>query len=592
MQGTFGRARRAERSVTLRALFMAGWLGLILGPSAARADGMDRLESAAVRILVRLEDKTLGGGSGFIVSPSGHILTNYHVIERSTEIAVACRAIGDTPVQAIEVDRDKIADIALLKITVADKLPCAVLGTSEGVEKGADVCAVGFPGDADLDSEGLLEVSRSKGIVSAVKFRDGVGPVIQTDAAINPGNSGGPLVLTNGDVIGINTAKGGGVGVEGIGFAVSIDTAKTLLALNRVDFMVRRTLLDRVLSLEAALYVLGLAVLLYVIWSATIIAREGWGGYAKRLPTKMALQCAIASAVVHLTMLFVMVLWHWVFGIEVVEPYMDMGAENVKVLPVAPEQSAEPSVPQVPVPTDSAPRAPETESDPIKVAEIDTKDLTKGVKQEVQKLNRAGATSTQQAQTDMDNAAAAAATAARAGVKAGGEEAKALKKKIQDVLDGLGKADAETEKRRARWMIIGTSECYDPFLDHCKAEIATPKPGASGTLIYLSNLGSAHPTVREGAMSSEKRMRWVCDRRFWPKNRVIFQKAGRPIDASAVVLAFFPREFEDKLAKLEKDYITKTKHRRFDPDAIGVTVFRHDLRPPYRMHVQMVRFRR
>src|SRR5437899_6383995 len=171
------------------------------------------------------------GGSGFIISPDGYILTNNHVVEGATKVDVHYGADADGngghTVAAKSVGHDPATDIALLKIDVAGTLPNVPLGDSDRIRKGDWAIAIGNP----YQFENTLTV----GVISAKGRALGLSEqtrsfenFIQTDAAINFGNSGGPLLNINGEVVGINTAIRGG-GAQGIGFATPINTAKRLL---------------------------------------------------------------------------------------------------------------------------------------------------------------------------------------------------------------------------------------------------------------------------------------------------------------------------------------------------------------------------
>src|SRR5947209_7277537 len=176
------------------------------------------------------EQKQVAGGSGFIISPDGYILTNNHVVENASKVQVHYGADengnGGHTVDAKIVGRDTSTDIALPKID--DKnLPNIGLGDSDRIRKGDWAIAIGNP----FQFENTLTVGvisakgRSLGLSEATRSFENF---IQTDAAINFGNSGGPLVNINGEVVGINTAIRGG-GAQGIGFATPINTAKRLL---------------------------------------------------------------------------------------------------------------------------------------------------------------------------------------------------------------------------------------------------------------------------------------------------------------------------------------------------------------------------
>ncbi|MEK6375049.1 MAG: Do family serine endopeptidase [Acidobacteriota bacterium] len=180
------------------------------------------------------ERKQIAGGSGFIISADGYILTNNHVIENSSKVQVHYgsdeNGNGGHTVEAKIVGRDPATDIALLKIDEKN-LPNINLGDSDGIRKGDWAIAVGNP----FQFENTLTVGvisakgRSLGLSEQTKSFENF---IQTDAAINFGNSGGPLININGEVVGINTAIRGG-GAQGIGFATPINTAKRLLPMLR-----------------------------------------------------------------------------------------------------------------------------------------------------------------------------------------------------------------------------------------------------------------------------------------------------------------------------------------------------------------------
>ncbi len=161
-------------------------------------------------------------GSGFIIRSDGYIVTNNHVVDGASEIEVKLSDGREFPAKVV--GRDKKTDLVLLKID-ATGVPVLPFGDSAKLEVGQPVMAIGNPFG--------LEGTVTTGIVSAKGRVIGEGPYdqfIQTDASINPGNSGGPLVNQAGQVVGINTAifsqSGGSVG---IGFAIPIDEAKTIL---------------------------------------------------------------------------------------------------------------------------------------------------------------------------------------------------------------------------------------------------------------------------------------------------------------------------------------------------------------------------
>lgn len=166
-------------------------------------------------------DAQEGVGSGIIFSADGYILTNYHVISGAKSIKVMLS--DGKEVSAKVINYDSAADVAVIKLAANTKVPgVAEFGDSDMLEVGEPVVAIGNP----LGKEFIGSVTT--GIVSAVNRQVSIEnkdlKFIQTDAAINPGNSGGPLVNSKGQVIGINTAKIGQTGVEGLGFAIPINT--------------------------------------------------------------------------------------------------------------------------------------------------------------------------------------------------------------------------------------------------------------------------------------------------------------------------------------------------------------------------------
>lgn len=163
-----------------------------------------------------------GAGSGVILSSDGYIITNNHVIEDASKITVTLR--DGTSYPATLVGTDSQGDIAVVKID-ATGLKAAELGSSVDLKVGETVVAVGNP-------LGQLGGTVTDGIVSALDRQIDIDgqtmTLLQTNAAINPGNSGGGLFNSQGQLIGIVVAKSSGSEVEGLGFAIPIDTAKSL----------------------------------------------------------------------------------------------------------------------------------------------------------------------------------------------------------------------------------------------------------------------------------------------------------------------------------------------------------------------------
>ncbi|WP_332813895.1 Do family serine endopeptidase [Ramlibacter sp.] len=159
-----------------------------------------------------------GAGSGFIVDPSGLILTNAHVVEGADEVTV--KLTDRREFKAKVLGSDEKTDVALIKIDASD-LPTVKLGSTKNLDVGDWVLAIGSPfGFENTVTAGVVSAkSRSLPDGSGVAF-------IQTDVAINPGNSGGPLFNSRGEVVGINSqiySRSGGY--QGVSFAIPIDLA-------------------------------------------------------------------------------------------------------------------------------------------------------------------------------------------------------------------------------------------------------------------------------------------------------------------------------------------------------------------------------
>lgn len=201
------------------------------------------------------ERTKIGGGSGFIVSPDGYIITSSHVVaDPKADYTIIFEPKKKYLAKVIS--RDPINDIAILKIK-AKNLPCLELGDSEKIELGQTVIAIGNAlGEFhDTISTGVISglsryITAYSGLTrQAARLRG----LIQTDAAINPGNSGGPLVDIEGKAIGINTAMV--MGAQNIGFAIPINYAKKDLEevkkygkIRRPFLGVRYVLLDKMIA--------------------------------------------------------------------------------------------------------------------------------------------------------------------------------------------------------------------------------------------------------------------------------------------------------------------------------------------------------
>jgi S1-C subfamily serine protease len=192
------------------------------------ADGVVNVTSTAIQMDFFFNAfPTQGSGSGSIIDTKGHILTNHHVVANAQKLEVTLGDGSKWPATLVGSDSD--SDLAVIKIDAPkEKLKVIPMGDSKNLKIGQKVLAIGNPFG--------LQRTLTTGIVSSlgrtIRSESGtlIEDVIQTDAAINPGNSGGPLLNSDGEIIGINSAilspSGGSVG---IGFAIPVNTAKRLI---------------------------------------------------------------------------------------------------------------------------------------------------------------------------------------------------------------------------------------------------------------------------------------------------------------------------------------------------------------------------
>ncbi|HEY3405517.1 MAG TPA: trypsin-like peptidase domain-containing protein [Ohtaekwangia sp.] len=187
---------------------------------------MEKTKNAVVKIDVFKRDKNnvlraAGSGSGFIFSSDGLIFTNSHVVDGAEKIMISL--LNENEIEGILIGKDPDTDLAILKIN-SEGYSVAKLGDAQHLQIGQFIIAIGNPYG--------YQHTVTTGVVSALgrtlQTQSGrlVDNVIQSDAALNPGNSGGPMITTDGEVIGVNTAMI--QGAQGLSFSVDINTAKEI----------------------------------------------------------------------------------------------------------------------------------------------------------------------------------------------------------------------------------------------------------------------------------------------------------------------------------------------------------------------------
>jgi S1-C subfamily serine protease len=186
-------------------------------------DAVNKVKNAVVKIDVYKSKRgaltPAGAGTGFIFSSDGLIFTNNHVVDGAEKIMVSL--LNENEIEATLIGKDPDTDLAILKI-YSEGYSVAKLGDSSGLQIGQFVIAIGNP----LGYQQTVTIGVLSAMGRTLRTQNGmlIDHVIQSDAALNPGNSGGPMLNTDGEVIGVNTAII--TGAQGMSFSVDVNTAK------------------------------------------------------------------------------------------------------------------------------------------------------------------------------------------------------------------------------------------------------------------------------------------------------------------------------------------------------------------------------
>lgn len=203
-----------------RLLLVVALVASLALPASAQSL-IELVERATPSVAFLIVQSPIGktGGSAFVVSPDGLLVTAGHVVSQATEIAVWLP--GRQPLRATVANANYDADVAVIRVTMIGSSPLTPLPLGEGVRLAEEVLVLGYP---MVDSLGATGITVTRGIVSALRNQQGL---IQVDAAMNPGVSGGPVINLKGEVIGVAVARLNNA--QGINFAVPIASAKALL---------------------------------------------------------------------------------------------------------------------------------------------------------------------------------------------------------------------------------------------------------------------------------------------------------------------------------------------------------------------------
>ena len=501
-------------------------------------------------------------GTGFLISGEGHVLTSARAIERATEVFVCAPALGDLLVQAREIDNRKTLDVSLLKADLPGKASGARI--CETVSSGpGDVCyPIGFMGEgADRVAGGV------KAVIVGDKSFPGRGHLIQFGRPFPASFLGGPILSSDGAVLGLVTPEPPGAPGEA-GWCVPVSAVKEMLELNGVRYTVEYSLWSYMTWGMAISFVI-VALLIYGAYALHIWQTQGRRAALKRLPAKGIALCLLAAGLFHLIAFLVILVKQQEWGVGAEEPELaevgvvavGEGGEGVG-LPDA-------GVPSAPRPSDAtrpaALRAPVQNVDVSQTIQEKVKETVKNVGEGAERTD-AEAEAASRAQHE------GVLAGAQRGARGRGEATAGMKARMADLEKRLAEAErkvvaprgaipgpsapAERTARRERWLITFPAAVdFFGFIDLHKAELATCSDDEPDTLYYLSDLTGVM-NLRAGRASQEPRMHWApvgFDMRR-EQEEAAFRSVGRKVGPDDPILVFFPKAFEDVVAKLEKEY--------------------------------------
>ncbi len=539
-------------------------------PLAAMPEAVRDAGPCLVQVLGVYEGSRRAAGSGFLVSAEGHVLASTRAIERATELLVFSPSIAEWPVKAQELDNDIKTGLSLLKAEAPNPTPFVTIREFGRFSQGATAYVLGMsggaakPGQRPRSSEGAPRAAGAvKTIVLGYVSLPGRPHMVQFTAKLPSAFAGGPVLTPGGTVVGMAIPPPS-ESLSGSGWCMPIGEAQRLLAMNSVSYAVEHTAWSYV-NWRTALSFVILALLLYGAYTLHVWQTRGKSAALRRLPAKNVTLCLLASGLVHLVIFVVVLLKQQDWSIEGKATEL----AEVGIMSVG-ESSGEVGLPATVAPPPPSPTvASKPPSQRVPVQEVDA---GKVLEEKAQEKTRVIGESAERADAEAAAAAGKAreglAAEAAAGAAGRGKATEGFKGRVEDLLkklDGAGGGSGgpgpggdpgSRSARMARWRLE-----YPPgtdmfeFTDKHSGEIALWTQAEPDKLYYLSNLNSV-PSLRSAAFEQEQRLPWIpVGLDTWrEKKEDAFRRAGRGVGPRDNIVTFFPREFEEHLARIENEY--------------------------------------